>query len=143
MAKCFITGIELPVVETSVLDISAAYRALRDLRQRVSVLERLIEQLSPKDDVDIYDVRIHDTVVRRDRRLVSPSVTQALSAAYPEGVLFITWTEWRSRRPFFQDQPAPNETAREAEPGPESSIPEKGIVDSGPEERLCLPYPTR
>lgn len=138
MAKCFVTGIELPLAETYVLNIAAAYRALRDLRQRVSVLERLIEQLSPKDDVHIYDPWKRDTVIRRDRRLVSPSVAQALSAAYPEGELFMTWSEWRSRRPVFEISPVSNETAQEILTGEAGTISEKEVADAGQEEEtLC------
>ncbi len=100
MAKCFITGVELPLEETYLLDIGPAFRALRDLRKRAASLERLVEQLSPVDDVEVYNPQKHETTSRKDRRLISPSVANALSDTYPEGELFVTWPEWRSRRPY-------------------------------------------
>lgn len=98
MAKCFVTGVELPIEETYLLDIGPAFRALRDLRQRAASLERLVEQLSPLDDVEVYNPQKHETITRKNRRLISPSVANALSDAYPEEKLFVTWPEWRSRR---------------------------------------------
>ena len=102
MAKCFLTGVELPLEETWVLDIPAAHRALRDLRQRVAAVERLIQQLSPREDVEIYDAKKRETFTRKDRRLINPSIAKALSAVYPEKDLFMPWAEWRSRRPLVE-----------------------------------------
>jgi hypothetical protein len=34
---------------------------------------------------------------RRDRRLVSKAVAETLALAYPEGRLFVSWQEWKSR----------------------------------------------
>lgn len=55
MAKCFVTGVEISLDEAYVLDGSAARRLLRDLRQRVASLQRLIEQLGSKDSADAVD----------------------------------------------------------------------------------------
>jgi len=98
MAGCFITGIELTLEESYMLDITVAHRALKELRRQAASLERLIQQLGQRDDAEVFDRRNGQMTVRKDRRLVSPSVAQALSAAYPQKQLFIQWTEWRSRK---------------------------------------------
>ncbi len=98
MAKCFITGVELVVTKSYVIDIPAAHRALRDMRQRTATLERLIKQLSPLDDIDIYDVRVHAHVKKKFRRLVSAQVATALSDACPDKAIFISWNDWLVKR---------------------------------------------
>ena len=98
MSKCFITGVEMNISKTYVLDISTAHRALRNLKARVSTLERLLQQLSPLDSALAYDVRQHKHVTRKFRRLVSAQVAAALSAACPEETLFFSWEEWNARQ---------------------------------------------
>jgi hypothetical protein len=98
MARCFITGVELPLGETRVLDIAAAYRALRELRHRAASIERLIQQLSHYDEVEAYDAAKKEIYTRKDRRLICPRAAELMSAVYPGGGLFITWGEWRARR---------------------------------------------
>jgi len=98
MAKCFITGVELKISEAHVLDIYAARGALRDMRQRVSALERLIQQLSPSDDEEVYDAKKHKQITIKNRRLVSAEVAKALCAASPGNNVFLLWTEWYSRK---------------------------------------------
>lgn len=97
MAKCFITGIEVAMENAQVFDLGAAHRALRDLRQRVAVLERLITQLGERDEVEFFDPKTRATRTRLDRRLVSTTVAQALAAAHPESALFLPWPEYRQR----------------------------------------------
>ena len=98
MAKCFITGVELPLEETYVLNISSAHKAFRSLKHRLESVERLIEQLSPVDDVEFYDAKKREMIMKKNRRLVSPIVAKALSTAYPEGNLFFSWTDWLAKR---------------------------------------------
>jgi hypothetical protein len=98
MAKCFITGVEMSLSDGYVLDISAAKRALLNLRQRTATLERLIQQLSPYDDTEVYDVRKHKPVTKKFRRLVTAQVAAALSAACPEATLFLSWNAATARR---------------------------------------------
>jgi len=98
MAKCFITGVDMSIHDAYMLDRTAANRAVKDIRQQLAALERLIEQLGSIDDAEVFDIRKHETVIRRDRRLVTSSVAATLSAAYPKEKLFITWEEWRLRR---------------------------------------------
>jgi hypothetical protein len=98
MAKCFITGVELKMSEAHVLDNYAARVVLRDMRQRVSALERLIQQLSPSDDEEVYDAKKQKQKTIKNRRLVSAEVAKALCAASPEKNLFLLWTEWYARK---------------------------------------------
>lgn len=121
MPKCFITGVEVPLDNAYVLDLRAAHRALKDLRQRVAALERLIEQLSPKDDVEVHDNKTDTTRVRSDRRLVTETVARALCVAHPDGDLFVSWPEFRARRASIARgllAAASAEATPEAAPGP-------------------------
>ena len=52
MAKCYITGLEVTVDESYLLDRGAARRAILTLKQRMAAVERLQTQLGPKDQVD-------------------------------------------------------------------------------------------
>jgi hypothetical protein len=98
MAKCFITGVELNISNGYVLDIAAAQRALRNMRLRVASLERLIQQLSPRDNAEVYDVQQHKYVTKTFRRVVSAQVGAALAVACPEETIFLPWQEWSTRR---------------------------------------------
>jgi hypothetical protein len=98
MAKCFLTGIEVNVTDAYVLDNATAYQALKDLRQRATVLDRLIQQLGPLQDTEVYDPKHRKSVIRKDRRLVCRTVADALSPSYPEKNLFILLTDYRSKK---------------------------------------------
>ena len=98
MAKCFYTGVELPVQEMLVLDAATARRAVRDLRQRLEAVERLIQQLHPKDPVEVYDVRNRQSITIKQFRLVSRAVAAVLSETYPWERLFLEWNEFRAMR---------------------------------------------
>lgn len=106
MAKCFLTGIEVALENAYVLDRGATRRALRNLRERLAALERLLSQLGPKDSVERFDPRSKTTKARVENRLVCPSVAAALAASYPESPLFITWKEFMNRpSPVFPEGP--------------------------------------
>ncbi len=98
MAKCFITGMEVPIEKTYLMNLGAANQALKDMRRRVASLERMIEQLGANDDVEKYDVRLRTMIGRRERRLVCETVANAMAAVYPEKNLFIAFQEWRRRK---------------------------------------------
>lgn len=97
MAKCFFTGVEAPSKEMYVLDVPAAHRVLRDLRKRIAVIERLVEQLGMKDDVELYDIRRRQSRTIRMFRMVSRRAAEVLAVAYPWQQLFITWEEFKTR----------------------------------------------
>jgi hypothetical protein len=99
MAKCFLTGIEMDIENACILDRGGAKRALHSLKERLTAVERIVTQLSPRDEVQVFDPRSKTTKPRSQNRLVSKSVAAALSASYPEAPLFITWREFTNRRP--------------------------------------------
>ncbi|MGO8735221.1 MAG: hypothetical protein ACLQVM_20785 [Terriglobia bacterium] len=106
MSKCFLTGIEVPLESAFVLDRGATKRALRNLRERLAALERLLSQLGQKDSVERFDPRSKTMKARVENRLVCPSVAAALATSYPESPLFITWKEFMKRRSqVFPDSP--------------------------------------
>lgn len=104
MAKCFMTGVELPIEKTYLLDVGEAHRALKHLRQRTASVERLIGQLGALDDVEIYDAKKHANITRKDKRLICESIAKALAEVYPEKTLFVSWGEWRNRRTKAESQ---------------------------------------
>lgn len=99
MAKCFMTGIEIQLDTACLLDCGAAKRAVLNLKQKLAALERLVSQLTPKDTVEVLNRRTGITKTHAQRRLVAPTVAAALSSAYPDNHLFVTWQELTTRRP--------------------------------------------
>jgi hypothetical protein len=97
MAKCFLTGIDLPLQSAFILDQGAARRALRSLKERVAAMERLLAQFTPKDSVQVYNPKTRTAVTRSQSRLACQSVAEALSALYPETRLFVLWPEYLKR----------------------------------------------
>jgi hypothetical protein len=98
MPKCFLTGIEIPTENACLLDCGAAKRALRDLKLRVATVERIMTQLSPKDETEVYDYKSKSTKVRPERRLVCQTVAAALAESYPESPPFVAWPAFTARR---------------------------------------------
>jgi len=99
MPKCFLTGIEVPMENAYLLDCGAAKKALHNLKLRVAAVERIVAQLSPKDQTEVYDYKSKSTKVRPERRLVCQTVAAALSGSYPESPLFVAWPAFKARRP--------------------------------------------
>jgi hypothetical protein len=120
MAKCFLTGIDVPMENAYLLDQGATRRALRSLRERVSAMERLLAQFTPRDSVEVYDYKTRKPAVKPQRRLVCQSVASALSALYPETQLFITWPQFRERCTALtrQSQTKPDAVAMVPAPKP-------------------------
>ncbi len=101
MARCYLTGIEISLDDAFVLDLTVAHRLLRELRERVATLERLVAQLGEADRVQVRNRDGSGTVMRKDRRVVSHSMAQALSALASDRELFVRWTDWRARGRFL------------------------------------------
>ena len=99
MPRCFLTGIEVQMENACLLDCGAARRAVRDLKLRVAAVERIVEQLSPKDRAEVLDYKSQRIKVRPERRLVCQTVAAALSMSYPESPLFVAWPAFKARRP--------------------------------------------
>lgn len=102
MPKCFLTGVEVSFEDAFLLDSSAARHLLKDLKERIASLERMIEQLGAVDKVELPNPSSGQKRVRKDRRLVSQSVAEVLQSGFPEKCLFLTWRSWRSRLSDWQ-----------------------------------------
>lgn len=120
MAKCFLTGIDVPMENAYLLDQGAARRALRSLKERVAAMERLLAQFTPRDSVEVYDYKSRQPTVRPQRRLVCQSVASALSALCPDVQIFITWPQFRARSEALAKGKgaAPRETATQPQLAP-------------------------
>lgn len=101
MARCYLTGVGISLDEAFVLDLTVAHRVMRDLRERLTTLERLTAQLGEKDRVTIQRRGSSDSHTRQDRRVVSKSVATALSDACSDAELFTPWGAWRARGRTF------------------------------------------
>ena len=98
MAKCFFTGVEQPIEEMFILDITAARKAMRNLRRQAAAVEQIVEQLHAKDEAEVYNPVAKISRTLRWFRVVTPTVAQALSAASPENRLFMPWTTFKAQR---------------------------------------------
>ncbi len=91
MPKCFLTGLEINFDQAWLLNRGQAKRAAQTLRDRLAALDRLIQQLEPLDEVEVYRGPVHGLRTRRDHRLVSRSVVNAYSQSFPDLDLFLSW----------------------------------------------------
>lgn len=101
MARCYLTGVEFPISNGFVFNLAAANQALRNLNRKIEEIQRLIDQLGRYDAVEIYHKPLNKKITRRHRRLICPSVADALAAVCPEGNLFLSWLEYRHRSQMF------------------------------------------
>lgn len=111
MVKCFMTGIEVELEKAWLLDRGAAARAALNLKQRLAVVERLIAQLGPLEQAELFDYKSRTQKMRNQRRLVCNTVARALAASYPESPIFITWKDFAARKPRPQPKAAPPKPA--------------------------------
>jgi len=86
--KCFLTGIELKEQEAFTLDLSAARKAIRELKSRAVAIEKLIINLGEIDKVQT------PSGMQRRRRIVCSQIAEALSASFPGANIFISWQQW-------------------------------------------------
>ena len=112
MAKCYITGIEIPVEEAYLLNIYVVNKTIRDLKSRFETIQRLLDQLGPKDEISFFSAVAGKQVNRMDRRLVCNAMAQSLAVALPEEKLFITWPEYKQQRALWFKK---NHTSEETE----------------------------
>lgn len=98
MAKCFITGVDIDIREAFILHVPEAKRALRELRNRISALENLIESLGKRDEVEVESDRYGKTIRRAEYRILSGGIADALSEVCPGRKLFVRLSEWQAAR---------------------------------------------
>ncbi len=118
MAKCFMSGVEITLDEAYVIDRRTAYRALLDLRHRAMAVERVIQQLSPVDEVEIFFGEEGAMQLRKRRRLITANLAENLANIYPQEKLFLSFADYRSQREqFFEDMLKPVEEEKAVEVG--------------------------
>lgn len=119
MIHCFLTGVQCRLEEGFVLNRRQAHDLLDALKDRVASLRRVIEQLSPLDEMDGNEaVARHGRrgFARKKHRLVCKAVADAMAPGFPEIRLFLPWPEYRTqalratrrgphRDPLFGDPP--------------------------------------
>lgn len=101
MARCYLTGVGIPLDEAFVLDLTVAHRAMRELQERLATLERLTAQLGENDRITVRHRGGSGSHTRQDRRIVSKAVAAALSEACSDAELFVAWDVWRTRGRSF------------------------------------------
>lgn len=106
MAKCFFTGVEQPTGGMFILDITAARKAIRDLKCQIASVEHIIRQLHGRDAAEVYNPKTKKPSTLMFYRLIAPTIEQALSKACPEARLFIPWCEHKARRREFYNKKA-------------------------------------
>lgn len=109
MIRCYLTGVAFPQDQGFVLNRRAARELLIVLRDRVASLNRVIEQLSPLDELPPNHrsrASPPGSGAPRAHRLVCKAVAQALAPGFPEISLFLAWPDYRARtRRVVQSQP--------------------------------------
>lgn len=94
MVKCFLTGIEIHLSDSYVLQLGRARAVLKEIRQQVAALENIIEQLGPRDKVDFYCNKKNRFIQRREHRVVSKVMAESLNTVFPSARLLISWQEY-------------------------------------------------
>ena len=97
MFRCFLTGIELKEDDAYTLDVGAARRIIRELKNKAYALEKLVEELGHWDKVEIRNAQ-GKNIKQNRRRLICRQLAEAFSKTYPGENIFMRWTEWISRK---------------------------------------------
>lgn len=56
MPRCYVTGAEITRDDAFVLDLTAAHRTLRELKEKVATLERLVAQLGAGEAEEVVSL---------------------------------------------------------------------------------------
>lgn len=95
--KCFYTGIELNGNDAYLLDLAQARLIIRDLKNRLSAVEKLIGDLGVIDKVEVFIQQKGKKITQHRKRLICKELAAAFLASYEGKNIFITWTEWIKR----------------------------------------------
>ena len=96
MLKCFYTGIQLKEDEAYMLDIGEARRILRELKDRINAVEKLMKELGEVDEVEINSAA-GKKIKQRRKRLICKQIALGFIDSYKGKNIFIKWSEWISR----------------------------------------------
>ena len=100
MVHCFLTGVQVGLEDSFVLNRRQAHDLLNVLKDRVASLRRVVEQFSPLDKQDGYqDVPVARRAgfAPKKHRLVCKAVADALAPGFPEISLFMPWPAYHSQ----------------------------------------------
>jgi len=99
MINCFVTGVRCEMNEAYVLNRREARDLLDRLKDRVASLRRVLEQLSPLDDVEAREFAMvpkHMNISAKKHRLVCKAVAKGMAPGFPEIKLFLTFEQYRA-----------------------------------------------
>lgn len=99
MITCFVTGVRCEINDAYVLNRREARDLLERLKDRVASLRRVLEQLSPLDDVETREFAMapkHMNFSAKKHRLVCKAVAKGMAPGFPEIKLFITFEQYRA-----------------------------------------------
>jgi hypothetical protein len=103
MVKCYLTGLDIHLHDAWVLNVTEAYKALKEINQQAMTIARLIEQLKPWDEIQIYDHVRQENINKKGRRLICTEIAKALSQIHPGKKLFLNWQEWKLKKRHFKE----------------------------------------
>lgn len=99
MITCFVTGVRCEINDAYVLNRREARDLLDRLKDRVASLRRVLEQLSPLDDVEAREFAMvpkHMNFSAKKHRLVCKAVANGMAPGFPEIKLFLTFEQYRA-----------------------------------------------
>jgi hypothetical protein len=94
MPRCFLTGVQFPLLNAYVLNRREAFRLVRALEDRARTLRRVIAQLSPLDEAPRHRRGSAAARPAMVHRLVCRAVADALAGGFPEIRLLLPWPEY-------------------------------------------------
>jgi hypothetical protein len=99
MIHCYITGVQCEIKDSYVLNRREARDLLDRLKDRVASLRRVLEQLSPLDDVEAREFAMAPKYMNfsaKKHRLVCKAVAKGMAPGFPEIKLFVTFEQYRA-----------------------------------------------
>ena len=97
MFKCYITGIELNSETAYVLNVAQIKRIMRELKNKYDGMQKIINELSVIDNVEIV-AKNGKRINQRRRRLLCKQLAEAYSETYSEKNIFVSWKDWVARQ---------------------------------------------
>ncbi len=99
MIHCYVTGVQCEINDAYVLNRREARNLLDRLKARVVSLRRVLEQLSPLDDMEASEfaaVTKRMNFSAKKHRLVCKAVAKGMAPGFPEIKLFLTFEQYRA-----------------------------------------------
>lgn len=100
MIHCYVTGVQCEIKDSYVLNRREARDLLDRLKDRVASLRRVLEQLSPLDDMELNEFAVATKRMKfapKKHRLVCKAVAKGMAPGFPEIKLFVTWEQYQDK----------------------------------------------